>query len=97
MDPIGTVLARSGIPAAIEAAQAFLEKLAGPAAEETGLLLADRVREFRLRNQLLAFSGRRKMLAEACGLNSVFAPDEFLIQLWRPFQEACLEPKPVER
>jgi hypothetical protein len=47
MGLIGTALAKSGIPAAFEAAKEFLGKIAGPAAEEVGLLLQDKVRIYR--------------------------------------------------
>jgi hypothetical protein len=53
MDYISLALAKSGIPAAMEAARKLLEKLMGPVAEEVGLLLQDKVRSYRLRNQLI--------------------------------------------
>ena len=36
MDPISIALAKSGIPAAIQSATELINKLFGPAAEETG-------------------------------------------------------------
>ena len=49
---IEAALAKTGISAACEAAKEFLQKIAGPAAEEVGLLLQDKVRIYRFRNQL---------------------------------------------
>lgn len=40
----------------IESVQIFLEKLLGPAVSEVGLLLADKVRVYRLTNQIKIFS-----------------------------------------
>lgn len=49
---ITSTLAEKGI----ESVQSFLEKLLGPAVSEVGLLLADKVRVYRLTNQIKIFS-----------------------------------------
>jgi hypothetical protein len=65
MDPVSTELAKEGISGAVEAAKQFLSKLAGPAAEEIGLLLQDQVRLYRFRNQLRILAKAEAMLKKA--------------------------------
>lgn len=65
MESIETELAKTGIPAAFEAAKEFLGKIAGPAAKEVGLLLQDKVRIYRFCNQLNMLAKVQKMLNEA--------------------------------
>lgn len=65
MELIGTVLAKSGIAAAFEATKEFLGKIAGPAAEEAGLLLQDKVRMYRFGNQIKMLAKAQKMLYDA--------------------------------
>jgi len=80
MDYISTVLAKSGIPAAIEAAKELLEKLLGPAAEEAGLLLQDKVRVYRLRNQL-AILGKAQDMLNSAGIDPKSVPLRVLVPL----------------
>ncbi len=60
MGYISVALAKSGIPAASEAAKELLSNLLGPSAEEVGLLLQDSVRQYRLRNQLKVLGKHKK-------------------------------------
>lgn len=60
-DPISNALAKKGIDEGVSAAKHLLEKLCGPAFDELGLLLQDRARVFRLKNQL-------RMLAKVQGI-----------------------------
>jgi len=80
MDYISSALAKSGIPAAIEAAKQLLEKLVGPAAEETGLFLQDKVRIYRLRNQLTVLGKTQDMLNSA-GIDPRSVPLRILVPL----------------
>ena len=61
---IAKAIERSGIPAAVDAARELLLKLVGPAAEEAGLVLQDRVHEYRLKNQLRALGRMQEVLRE---------------------------------
>ena len=79
-DPIGIALAKTGIPAAIEAAKDFVEKLLGPAAEEAGLVLQDQVRAFRLHNQLRILAKAQGYLATA-GIEPNAVPLRTLVPL----------------
>ena len=56
---------RELIKSGLEVIKDFLAKLAGPAAEEVGLLLQDQVRLYRLQNQLRILSKAEKMLHDA--------------------------------
>ncbi len=80
MDYISVALAKSGIPVAIEAAKKLLEKLVGPAAEEMGLLLQDKVRSYRLRNQLAVLGKTQDMLNQA-GIEPKSVPLRVLVPL----------------
>jgi len=51
-EAISGALAKKGIDEGVSAARNLLEKLCGPAFEELGLLLQDRSRVYRLKNQL---------------------------------------------
>ena len=62
MDPISTELTKKGISSAVEAAKEFLLKIAGPAADEIGLLFEDQVRFYRLKNQLRILAKAEEML-----------------------------------
>ena len=77
---IGTILTNAGIPAAIEAIKEFLEKIVGPVAEETGLLLQDKVRNYRLVNQIKMLSKAQNMLNDA-GINPTSIPFRTLLPL----------------
>lgn len=65
MDPISTQLAKESIEGAADAAKGFLVKLLGPAAEELGLLLQDKVKIYRLKNQLGNLGKAQEMLRQA--------------------------------
>lgn len=80
MESIETELAKTGIPAAIEAAKEFLGKIAGPAAKEVGLLLQDKVRIYRFCNQLKMLAKAQKMLNEA-GVSPTSVPLRTLLPL----------------
>jgi len=80
MDYISLALAKSGIPAAMEAAKKLLEKLMGPVAEEVGLLLQDKVRSYRLRNQLVVLGKTQDMLNQA-GIEPKSVPLRVLVPL----------------
>lgn len=80
MDYISLALAKSGIPAAMEAAKKLLEKLVGPVAEEVGLLLQDKVRSYRLRNQLIVLGKTQDMLNKA-GIEPKSVPLRVLVPL----------------
>jgi hypothetical protein len=80
MDYISLALAKSGIPAAMEAAKKLLEKLVGPVSEEVGLLLQDKVRSYRLRNQLIVLGKTQDMLNKA-GIEPKSVPLRVLVPL----------------
>ncbi|HPT58197.1 MAG TPA: Abi-alpha family protein [Fervidobacterium sp.] len=80
MKLIGTELAKSDISAAAEAAKEFLGKIAGPAAEEVGLLLQDKVRIYRLGNQLKMLAKAQQMLNDA-GVSPISVPLRTLLPL----------------
>jgi len=80
MDFISVIIAKSGIPAAIEAAKKLLEKLVGPATEEVGLLLQDRVRQYRIHNQLVVLGKTQEMLEDA-GIEPESVPLRVLVPI----------------
>ena len=80
MDYISVALANSGIPAALEAAKELISKLLGPSAEEVGLLLQDRVRQYRLRNQLKVLGKTQQILVES-GIEPKSVPLRILVPL----------------
>ena len=80
MDPISIALAKSGIPAAIQSATELMNRLFGPAAEESGLFLGDRVRSYRLRNMLKTLGRTQEMLNKA-GIDPKSVPLRVLIPL----------------
>lgn len=80
MEQISLALTKSGIPAAIEAAKDLLNKLAGPAAEEVGLFLQDKVRVYRLRNQLVVLGKTQEML-RSVGIDAKSVPLRVLVPL----------------
>lgn len=65
MTKIEDVLDKTGIPAASKALEEFLRTIAGPAAEEVGLLLKDKVRMYRYGNQLKMLAKAQKMAQDA--------------------------------
>ncbi len=80
MEQISSILTNSGIPAAIEAAKNLLKKLVGPAVEETGLLLQDTVRVYRLKNQLRVLDKTQEMLNRS-GIDPKSVPLRILVPL----------------
>lgn len=80
MDPISLVLKKAGISAALDAASKLITNLLGPASEEAGLLLHDRVRRFRLINQLKVLGKTQKIL-EQSGINPKTVPLRVLAPL----------------
>ena len=69
MDPLTQTAivkaAESTIEVGEEAARGFLSKVAGPAAEEAGLLLQDKVKMYRFKNQVKAVAKAQKYLEDA--------------------------------
>jgi len=80
MDPISLVLKKSGISAALDVASKLITNLLGPASEEAGLLLHDRVRRFRLINQLKVLGKTQKILDQS-GINPKTVPLRVLAPL----------------
>jgi|SRR5215213_3167653 len=75
----------------LEGAQSFLDRLLGPAVDETGQLLADKVRYRRFRNQVKMVEAARE-LVEAAGLE----PRPIALQTLVPLVEkASLEEDPT--
>ena len=87
MDPsIGKALIKCA-EAAVEPAKDFLNRLAGPAADEMGLHLGERVRLYRFKNELKMLAKAEKMMADAG-----FSPKVLPIKLLLPLLEhAALE------
>ena len=73
-------LARSGIPVAVQTLKDFLVKIAGPAAEEFGLLIRDKVRTWRFKKQLDMLGNAQRMLKEA-GIEPSSVPWKTLVPL----------------
>lgn len=65
MDPITALATSAGAVAAWKATKPFLDKVAGPAVDEVGVLVQDNVRLFRFRNQLRMLGRAQKMLVDA--------------------------------
>lgn len=80
MDPVFTEITKEGISIATEAAKEFLSKLAGPAAEEIGLLLQDQVKLYRFKNRLRILAKAEAMLAKA-GLTPNAVPFRTLVPI----------------
>ncbi|HEV8578135.1 MAG TPA: Abi-alpha family protein, partial [Thermoanaerobaculia bacterium] len=74
----------------VEGAQSFLNRLLGPAVDETGLLLADKIRFRRLRNQVKIAAKAQELLVEA-GLEPKPAPLQTIVPL---LEKASLEEEP---
>lgn len=64
-EPISNALAKKGIDEGVAAAKHLLERLCGPAFDELGLLLQDRARVYRLKNQLRMLAKVQDMLQKA--------------------------------
>lgn len=84
---IERALTQSGIPAAVEAAKHFLTKIAGPAAEEFGLFLGDKVRMWRVKNATIMLAKAQRMLKDS-GIEPSSVPLKTLVPL---FEGASLE------
>lgn len=80
MDPVFTETTKEGISSAAEAAKKFLSKLAGPAAEEIGLLLQDQVKLYRFKNRMRILAKAEAMLAKA-GLTPNAVPFRTLVPI----------------
>ena len=70
-DPISSALVKGGVEQGMAAAKGLLEKLCGPAVEEIGLLLQDRVRVYRLKNQLRMLGKVQAMLKDGDEIHAV--------------------------
>lgn len=66
-EPISGALIKGGIEEGVSAAKSLLQKLSGPAFEELGLLLQDRARVYRLKNQLRMLGKVQSILHQAGG------------------------------
>lgn len=62
---IGKVLLKAGVDEAAKASRGFLLRIAGPAAEEVGLLLQDKVKLYRFRNQVRMLAKAQSIMREA--------------------------------
>ena len=80
MDPIFTEITKEGMSSAVEAAKEFLSKLAGPAAEEIGLLLRDQGKLYSFKNRLRVLAKAEAMLAKA-GLTPNAVPFRTLVPI----------------
>lgn len=76
--------------ALVQGAQAFLNRLLGPAVDETGQLLADKVRYRRFRNQVKIVADAQRLLSDA-GLEPTPVPLRTLVPL---VERASLEEDP---
>jgi hypothetical protein len=76
--------------ALVQGAQAFLDRLLGPAVDETGQLLADKVRYRRFKNQVKIIADAQTVLAHA-GLEPIPIPLRTLVPL---VEKASLEEEP---
>ena len=65
MNPIMTMALAKGTKQLVAEARSLLTKLAGPAAEEAGLLLQDKVKLRRFKNQLRILSKAQQLLVDA--------------------------------
>ena len=82
----------AGVPKTVlEGAQSFLNRLLGPAVDETGQLLADKVRYRRFRNQVRIAEGARRLVEDA-GLAPAPVPLQTLVPL---VEKASLEEDPT--
>lgn len=64
-DPVKGELVKTAVEKSISGAESFLKKLFGPAVEEAGLMLKDRVHFYRAQNQLRMVDKAQKLLKEA--------------------------------
>ena len=68
------------LPAMLQPLTGFIDKLAGPATEELGLLFGERVRMYRLKNSLRLFKKTKTMLDDA-GIEPTAVPLRTLLPL----------------
>jgi hypothetical protein len=80
MEPVSAALVKAGGDAAIQEARSFLGKLLGPAADEAGLILQDRVRQYRFANQIKMIRKTQAMVEKA-GLRAQAVPLKTLLPL----------------
>jgi hypothetical protein len=73
-------LEKVGLEKALETAREFLTKLLGPATEEVGFMLKDKMRYYRLKNQIRILNKAQTFIHEA-GLNPKAVPLRTLIPL----------------
>lgn len=91
MTPVMTTAITKGAKQIVAEARGFLSKLAGPAAEEAGLLFQDRVKLLRFQNQLKILQRAQQMLR-----NSGLTPSAVPFRTLAPILEgAALEDDPV--
>ena len=64
MDKESLEIARRSLNGILGTAREFLEKLLGPAAEEAGLILGDKIKFYRLRNMLNVLEKSKRLLEE---------------------------------
>ncbi len=79
-ETISGALVKKGIDEGVSAAKHLLEKLCGPAFDELGLLLQDRARVYRLKNQLRMLGKVQDMLQKA-GMEVRAVPLRMLLPL----------------
>jgi hypothetical protein len=84
MDALSNELAKEGIAGAVQTAKEFLLKLLGPATEEVGFLLQDKVRFYRFKNQLRVLKKAETML-----LKSGYKPQAVPLRVLVPILEAA--------
>jgi len=64
-EPVSSAVGEKAISVAFQAAEGLLKRLLGPAIDEAGLILQDKVRVYRLKNTLRALDRVRTLLSEA--------------------------------
>ena len=64
-EPVSSAAAENAISEVSQAAEGLLKRLLGPAIDEAGLILQDKVRVYRLKNTLRALDRVRALLSEA--------------------------------
>ena len=90
MDPIAQAVTTAGSKAVTQGTAGFLKRVAGPAAEEFGFLLQDKVRLYRFKNQLRMLEKAEKWTA-AMGKPASAVPLRLLVPL---LEGAALEDEP---
>ena len=80
VDPITTALVNVGEDAAKQVASGFLSRIAGPAADEVGLMIQDKARLYRFKNQIKMLGKAQKMV-ESAGIDPGAVPMRTLLPL----------------